>query len=106
MSEASNAGNRTMSDDIRKVLQVAVEAGRIGLPQSEKFARAIVEGDRYLTTDQFHFDSLAWMEFCISVELQSGLELTPADIAAMTHFYQIEEWLRARLWHDRLLRSG
>lgn len=88
---------RYMSDDIRKLLQIAVEAGRLGSPRSEKLAQAILEGDRYLTTNELRFDSLAWMEFCISVELQSGLELTPADIAAMTHFYQIEEWLRARL---------
>jgi hypothetical protein len=40
---------------------------------------------------------LAWMEFCISVELQSGQELTPADVDEMRYVFQIEQWLRARL---------
>jgi len=47
--------------------------------------------------DALEFDSLAWMEFCISVELQSGQELTPAQIGDMRYFFEIEEWLRARM---------
>ena len=47
--------------------------------------------------DQLHFDSLAWMEFCISIELQSGQALTPEDIENMRYMFEIEEWLRAKL---------
>ena len=59
--------------------------------------QAILAGDPAVPLDRLEFDSLAWMEFCISVELQSRLELTPADIASMQHVSEIEEWLRARL---------
>ena len=58
-------------------------------------------GDPAVPLDRLEFDSLAWMEFCISVELQSRLELTPADIASMQHVLEIEEWLRARLVSSR-----
>jgi hypothetical protein len=47
--------------------------------------------------DALEFDSLAWMEFCISIELQSGQELTPAKIRDMRYFFEVEEWLRARV---------
>jgi hypothetical protein len=54
-------------------------------------------GDRELTLDRLRFDSLAWMEFCISIELQSGQELTPAHVGTMRYVYEIEDWLRERL---------
>ena len=53
-------------------------------------------GGRNLTLDQLQFDSLAWMEFCISVELATGQELTPTFIDGMKCFFEIEEWLYAR----------
>ena len=60
-------------------------------------AEAVIVGDRQLRIDQLHFDSLAWMEFCISIELQSGQALTPEDIENMRYMFEIEEWLRAKL---------
>jgi len=50
-----------------------------------------------MTIEQLGFDSLAWLEFCISVEIQSGQEITPADITKMRYIFEIENWLRARL---------
>jgi hypothetical protein len=86
-----------MADKLRDILIAAVRAGRHGAPPAPPFAQAIADGNRELTIDQLKFDSLAWMEFCISVELQSGQELTPVDIEGMRYVFQIEEWLRARL---------
>ena len=86
-----------MPDQIREILLSAVSAGRFGAPPEPSIAQAIAAGDRELSIDQLKFDSLAWMEFCIAVELQSGQELTPADIEGMQFVFQIEEWLRARL---------
>ena len=60
-------------------------------------AEGISSGDRELTTEQLGLDSLGWMEFCISVELQSKLELTPAEIGGMRHVFEIEEWLGSRM---------
>lgn len=85
-----------MSEPIREVLLTAVTAARYGAPPGPSISQAVVAGDRRLTLDQMEFDSLAWMEFCISVELQTGRELTPAHIDHMRYFFEIEEWLYAR----------
>ena len=85
-----------MTEHIRKMLLAALSAARYGDPPGPAIIQAVVAGDRSLMLDQLGFDSLAWMEFCISVELQSGQELTPAHIDGMRHFSEIEEWLRHR----------
>ncbi len=87
----------TDHDKIREVVTAALRAGCGGFAPNAAIAKAIADRDRGLTIDQLKFDSLAWMEFCISVELQCGQELTPADIDGMHFFHEIEEWLRARL---------
>lgn len=85
-----------MSEPIREMLLAAVTVARYGAPPGPSITHAVVAGDRGLTLDQLEFDSLAWMEFCISVELQTGQELTPAHIDDMRYFFEIEEWLHAR----------
>ena len=82
-----------MQDQIHQILLAAVSAARYGAPPDLSIVQAIVDGDRGLRIDELKFDSLAWMEFCISIELQSGQELTPV----MHYVFQIEEWLRARV---------
>ena len=86
-----------MADHVRDMLLIALRAGRHGVTPGAPVAKAVAAGDRELRTDQLGFDSLAWMEFCISVELQSGQELTPEDVEKMSYVYEIEEWLHARL---------
>jgi hypothetical protein len=83
-------------EQIREMLLAALCAARYGMPPQPAIAQAVVSGDRRLTLDQLEFDSLAWMEFCISIELQSGQELTPAHIDRMRYVFEIEEWLQAR----------
>ena len=86
-----------MADRVHEMLLTAIGAARHGVAPEPAVAEAIIAGDRTLAIEQLKFDSLAWMEFCISVELQSGQELTPAEIANMRYVSEIEEWLRARL---------
>lgn len=86
-----------MTDRARDILMTALRAGRFGSPPDATLATAVREGNRELKLDELQFDSLAWMEFCISVELQSGLDLAPSDIEEMQFTLQIEDWLRARL---------
>ena len=86
-----------MSDRVRDIMMAAFRAARYGLPPEPLLAQAVVMGDKELAIDQLKFDSLAWMEFCISVELQSGQELTPVDIEEMRYVFEIEEWLRGRI---------
>jgi hypothetical protein len=86
-----------MNDKARSILIKAVQAGMYGVAVEPSIAQALASGSRKLTLAQLDFDSLAWMEFCISVELLTGQELTPADVEGMSHTFQIEEWLRTRL---------
>jgi hypothetical protein len=85
-----------MSDDFRPVLLEALRAARSGVEPPSEIAKAISSGGRELTIEELGLDSLGWMEFCISVELQTKLELTPTEIAGMRQVSEIEEWLRAR----------
>ena len=82
---------------IREMLMAALCAARYGKPPAPAIGQAVLSGDRELMLDQLDFDSLAWMEFCISVELQSGQELTPAHIDRMRYFFEIEDWLHERV---------
>jgi hypothetical protein len=77
------------------VLIEAVQAGHNGALPDPALARAIAEGDCNVILDELGFDSLGWMEFCISIELATGQELTPAHIERMTRIIEIEDWLRA-----------
>ena len=86
-----------MSDPVRDMLLVALRAARNGVTPSAALAEAVAAGGCAMPIDQLHFDSLAWMEFCISIELQSGQALTPEDIENMRYMFEIEEWLRAKL---------
>ena len=86
-----------MTDRAQDVLLAALRAGRFGSPPDAGMASSIRQGNRELTLDSLKFDSLAWMEFCIAVELQSGLDLAPSDIEEMQYLYQVEDWLRERL---------
>ena len=79
------------------MLICALRAAGNGLQPTPAVEQAVLAGDPELALADLEFDSLAWMEFCISIELQSRQELTPADIEPMHRMSEIEEWLRARL---------
>jgi acyl carrier protein len=86
-----------MTDPVRQILLTAVQAGCHGHAPRADIAGAIANGDQTLKLDALGFDSLAWMEFCISIELQCGQELAPGDIETMDRVGDVEAWLRDRL---------
>ena len=85
-----------MPNVVRSTITKAVRAGLRGRSISDDIRTALTDGDRALKTEALRFDSLAWMEFCIAIEVESGHGLTPADVGQMRHVYEIEEWLLAR----------
>lgn len=85
-----------MTQDYRSTIARAVRAGLRGRPVPSEIDAALADPDTRLATERLSFDSLAWMEFCISIELETGKGLTPADIGQMQYIHEIEEWLRAR----------
>ena len=82
-------------ESIRTMLLTAMDAASFGVP-IDSVKSAIARGEK-VTLEQLDFDSLAWMEFCISVELQSKVELTTSHIEKMTTMQDIEGWLREKL---------
>jgi acyl carrier protein len=86
-----------MNDTVRQMLIAAVEAGNFGATPPGHVAEAIAAGDGNISLDSLGFDSLGWMEFCIAIELQSGLELSTSDVASMTRLIEVEDWIRERL---------
>ena len=81
---------------LHEVILEAVTAAQAGFPPDDALVTAIAKGGAAIQLEDLGFDSLAWMEFCISIELATGAELTPdhledcgtlADIAA-----RIESW--------------
>lgn len=86
-----------VADPVRDMLLAAATAAKYGVGLPASVAHGIETGDRDLLLADLGFDSLALMEFCISVELQSKAELTPLLVGEMTHVHEVEAWLRARL---------
>lgn len=80
-------------DDTRAVMLNALEAGYFGEAVPPGVVAAVQSGDANYALDELQFDSLAWMEFCISVELQTGRELSPLTIEDMTLLSELEAWL-------------
>lgn len=80
----------------KALIAAAVQAARYDAPADDALAREIESADD-VPFERLGFDSLAWMEFCISVEVNSGLELTPDDVAGMGSLSDVEAWLTARL---------
>ena len=86
-----------MTEKALKIILEAVSAANAGAEPVDWVRDAILGGGSNLTFDQLGFDSISWMDFSISVELQSGQELTPGDVAQMQRVSEIAEWLRKRL---------
>jgi hypothetical protein len=82
---------------VRLLLLAAIRAANHGVPADTGIAAAVTKGDRELSLDAFEFDSLAWMEFCIYIEAETGADLTPAEIVDMRRLCEIEDWIYERV---------
>lgn len=80
--------------DPRELILAAVRAGRYERAADPALEEAIRRGED-VPFDRIAFDSLGWMEFCISIELESGLELTPALVAEMRSTGDVARWIGA-----------
>ena len=87
-----------MADRVRDIILQAITAARYGVPPPPALSQALSEGNRELTLDNLQFDSLGWTEFCIAIELQSGQELTPLIAESMHYMFEVEDWLRQRMF--------
>lgn len=87
-----------MPDAVRpygQVMAEAVQAAQYGIAPPTEVVDAIVRGEP-VSFDALGFDSLAMMEFCISVELQTGHALTPEMMNGFGSVVDVARWLAAR----------
>jgi len=82
-----------MTADVMTTLRQALEAGCFGHSLPAELDARLMNGELELPLERLGFDSLAWMEFCISVELNTGRELTPVMVTEMALLSDVAGWL-------------
>ena len=83
------------------------EALKIASPGAfdDRMQRAFVEDGSNFQLAELEMDSLASMEFCIAIELSTGVTLVPAQLAELTSTDAVEARLREML-EARVERSA
>ena len=83
-----------------------VEALRVGAPGAldDEARRAFLASDTNIVLADLGMDSLGEMEFCIAIELATGVTLVPADLAELKSTDAIERRIRETL--DETSASG
>jgi hypothetical protein len=76
-------------------LLAAVTAAQNGITPTKMVTAAIKAGGSGVRMDDLGFDSLGQMEFCISIELQTGAELTPDLLFGMDTLADVSDWVAA-----------
>lgn len=56
------------------------DAMQVAVPADRSLLMAFLEGHGDCMLDSFEMDSLGLMEFCIALELSTGIALTPEDV--------------------------
>jgi acyl carrier protein len=83
-----------------------VEALRVGAPGAltEEARLAFLDDGSNLVLAELGMDSLGEMEFCIAIELKTGVTLLPAELAELKSTDAIERRIREGL--DEAARTG
>lgn len=66
--------------ETRSILVDALHSANVEGVAEDSRIDAFLSGDSDIRFDQINMDSLAAMEFCICVELDSGISLAPDDL--------------------------
>lgn len=80
----------------RKIVRLALVAAAYGTPNESQTDTQDSAGPNAVPLASLELDSLAIMEFCISIELQSGLEVTPEVLASLTTVEDVVDWICVR----------
>lgn len=67
---------------IRQVLVDGLEIGSVALIYEPSVRAPFLAGAADVPLEQLEMDSLARMELCIAIEVETGVALTPDDLAA------------------------
>ena len=80
---------------MESVLIEAITAAKHNFPPDDPLAKAISQGALEIKLSDLNFDSLAWMEFCISIELNTGAELTPDHLEKFETLTDVAAWIES-----------
>ena len=80
-----------------------VEALRVGAPGAldDEGRRVFVDGGTNIVLADLGMDSLGEMEFCIAIELRTGVTLLPSDLAELGTTDAVERRIREKLDETR-----
>jgi len=81
-------------EEVRAVIVDALQAanveGIVGDPRVSKF----LQGKTDIKFAQLNMDSLASMEFCISIELETGVSLAPEELRSIKTLNRLAKIIR------------
>ena len=89
-------GRTTEASPIRLAVFEALKVAAPG-KFDDGMRRSFFEDASNVELAKLEMDSLADMEFCISIELSTGVTLLPAQLSALVCTDAIEEWIRGKL---------
>jgi len=75
----------------------ALAAADVHAMRDRALAPAFLEGRRDIRFTDLDMDSLAVMELCIAIEVNSGVSLVPEDLLKMATLYQLVARVRRDL---------
>ena len=67
--------------DARKVILSALLSSNIFTMREQKTAEQFLRGETDMAFEDLDMDSLAAMEFCISIEINTGASILPEDLS-------------------------
>jgi acyl carrier protein len=88
---------------ISRPRQIVFEALRIAAPSgfNDELRHAFLAEGSNFELAELDMDSLANMEFCIAIELSTGITLLPPQLAEFATTDAIERCIRAKLGRER-----
>jgi hypothetical protein len=90
---------RTLPVEISRARQAVFEALKVAVPHTfgDELRRSFLADGLNLNLADLDMDSLGQMEFCIAVELSTGVTLLPSQIAELSSTDAIERRIRETL---------
>jgi acyl carrier protein len=76
-------------DDAKGLIVEAFESANITMYKAGSSLEEAILGDNDVDLSVFDIDSLASMEICISIEVNSGISISPAELEKITSVKQL-----------------
>jgi acyl carrier protein len=82
--------------DIRRLVVTALEESNVVALRDHAGVAGYLEGRLDVAMDELEMDSLDFMEFCIAIELSSGVSILPNDLQRLRTLANVADAIRTR----------